>query len=202
MQYFHRPQPEQTLYFGGAGFGSQPEHQLFWLTLFVGLSRSFHANDGIVTRWEQAHFLLNPSKFTNHLTVRRYIMSQLTAPLSTPQNKSSEIWTFVTNFWEQLIVYIPFMIHEPSRKKPSIDSSFVAMYSLPRQRFSGSLRSNDREYTYRHRLMRGIYEVRRWDGLGSHAVHAKCYKVWFSHSKVNRGVIHRHRQNGDHISLL
>jgi hypothetical protein len=41
-------------------------------------------------------------------------------------------------------------------------------------------------YTYRHRLMGGSYEVRRWDDTCT-----KFNKYWFRHSEVNRA-IHRH----------
>jgi hypothetical protein len=52
--------------------------------------------------------------------------------------------------------------------------------------------------------MRGIYEVRCWDGLRCHNIHTKYHKAWFSHSKVDGGGgdTQRHRQHCDRISLL
>jgi hypothetical protein len=46
-------------------------------------------------------------------------------------------------------------------------------------------------YIETHRLMGGIHEVRRWDGLRCYDIHTKFNKNRFRHSKVNRG-IHRH----------
>jgi hypothetical protein len=46
-----------------------------------------------------------------------------------------------------------------------------------------------------HRLMRAS-----WDGLRWLYIHIKFHKVWFSHSNVDRGAMHR--QQGDLISLV
>jgi hypothetical protein len=56
-----------------------------------------------------------------------------------------------------------------------------------------SLPSNDRGiHSHTRRLMGGIYEVRRLDGLRCHDIHTK-YKDCFRHPKVNRkGEIYRH----------
>jgi hypothetical protein len=55
-----------------------------------------------------------------------------------------------------------------------------------------------------HRLMEGIYELRRWDGLRCLDIHTKFHKDLFSHSKFNSGDTHTdtHRQQGYFISLL
>jgi hypothetical protein len=53
-----------------------------------------------------------------------------------------------------------------------------------------------------HRLMGGIYEVRRWGGLRCHDIHTKFHTDWFQHSEVIRGDTQTHRQDGDRISLL
>jgi hypothetical protein len=37
------------------------------------------------------------------------------------------------------------------------------------------------------RLMGGIYELHRWDGLRSYDIRTKFHKNWFRHSKVNKG---------------
>jgi hypothetical protein len=41
------------------------------------------------------------------------------------------------------------------------------------------------------RLMGGIYEILRFDGLSCHDICAKFCKDWFKHSEVDRG-IHKH----------
>jgi hypothetical protein len=38
-----------------------------------------------------------------------------------------------------------------------------------------------------HRLMGGIYEVRRWDGVSCHDIYTNFHKDLFRHSKVDRG---------------
>jgi hypothetical protein len=54
-----------------------------------------------------------------------------------------------------------------------------------------------------HRLMKGIYEVRRWDVLRCHDIYTKFHKYWFKHSKVNGGGdIQTRRQHGYRISLV
>jgi hypothetical protein len=50
-------------------------------------------------------------------------------------------------------------------------------------------------YVETHRLTGGIYVVRSSDRLSFHNIHAKFYKEWFRHSKIDgkRGAgIHRH----------
>jgi hypothetical protein len=53
-----------------------------------------------------------------------------------------------------------------------------------------------------HRLMGRIYEVRRWDGLRCHNIHTEFQKVWFGHSKVDRGDTYTQTQHGNRISTL
>jgi hypothetical protein len=53
-----------------------------------------------------------------------------------------------------------------------------------------------------HRLMGGIYDVRRWDELRCRDIHTKFHKDLFRHSKVDRGDTQIQRQHGDRISLL
>jgi hypothetical protein len=52
-----------------------------------------------------------------------------------------------------------------------------------------------REITHTERLMGGIYEVRRWDGLRCHDIHTKFHIDSFRHSKVDGGGIHRHTES-------
>jgi hypothetical protein len=47
-----------------------------------------------------------------------------------------------------------------------------------------------------------IYEVRYWDGLRCHDIHTKFHTEWLRQSKVDRGNLQTHRQNGDVISVL
>jgi hypothetical protein len=49
-------------------------------------------------------------------------------------------------------------------------------------------------YTYTHRLMGGIYEVRRWDGLSCYDTHTKFYEEWFGQSNL-MWWIHRHTES-------
>jgi hypothetical protein len=67
--------------------------------------------------------------------------------------------------------------------------------------FTEPLLSNDRGYTYRHRMIRGIYEARLWDAFRCRNIHVRAtfHKVWFKYSEVNTQI---HRQHGDRISLL
>jgi hypothetical protein len=44
-----------------------------------------------------------------------------------------------------------------------------------------------RGYTYRHRLMRGIISLGRWDGLRCRDKSTKFHKDWFGRSRVNVG---------------
>jgi hypothetical protein len=44
-------------------------------------------------------------------------------------------------------------------------------------------------YIQTYRLMGGIYEIRRWDGLRCHDINTKFHKDWFTHSKVDMGDI-------------
>jgi hypothetical protein len=54
--------------------------------------------------------------------------------------------------------------------------------------FTKSLPSNDRGiHIQTHRLMGGIYEIRRWDGLRCHDIYTKFHKDWLRPSKVDMG---------------
>jgi hypothetical protein len=54
--------------------------------------------------------------------------------------------------------------------------------------FTEPLPSNDKRIQMEtHRLMGGIYELRRWDGLRCRNIHTEFHKDWFKHSKVNSG---------------
>jgi hypothetical protein len=55
------------------------------------------------------------------------------------------------------------------------------------------LPSNDREmHIQTHRLMEGIFYLRRWDGLRCRDIRTKSHKDWFRRSKVNRGETQTH----------
>jgi hypothetical protein len=92
-------------------------------------------------------------------------------------------------FWEELIAYFPFIRHGPHRKRRVRQFYYCCVCILCRGNvFTGPLPSNDRGIHIQiHRLMGGIYEVRRSDGLRCHDTHTKFHKDWFRHSNVNGG---------------
>jgi hypothetical protein len=49
---------------------------------------------------------------------------------------------------------------------------------------SSCLATKWRIHIQTHRLMGGIYKVRRWDGLRCHDKYAKFHKDWFRHSNI------------------
>jgi hypothetical protein len=58
-------------------------------------------------------------------------------------------------------------------------------------------------YTYRHRLMGGIYEVRRRDGLRCYDIHIKFHNVWFRRSEVDgEGYTDTHTGRSSHKPSL
>jgi hypothetical protein len=65
---------------------------------------------------------------------------------------------------------------------------FVAGTRLP----SRCLATIGRIHTKAHRLVGGIYEVRRSDGLKYHDINTMCHKDWLRHSEVNGVGIYRH----------
>jgi hypothetical protein len=81
-------------------------------------------------------------------------------------------------------------------RKWSVQQLYCCEYSLPRELFTEPLPSNENIYTLpslclatkggihiqTHRLMVGIYEVRRSDGLGCHDIQTKFRKDWLRHS--------------------
>jgi predicted phosphatase len=96
---------------------------------------------------------------------------------------------YYKKFWAELIAYFPFIWHGRHRKR-HVQKLFYFCVCI---RCSGNvftepLPTNDREIHIRdrHRLMGGIYEVRRWDGLKCHDIHTEFRKDKFRHSKVDR----------------
>jgi hypothetical protein len=56
-----------------------------------------------------------------------------------------------------------------------------------------------------YRLVEGIYEARRSDGLMCHDLRTKFHTDWFKHSEVSKGSnrpTDTHRQHGYSINLL
>jgi hypothetical protein len=85
------------------------------------------------------------------------------------------------------------------------DYSIIAYILCHRNVFTEPLSRNDTRgiQIQTHRLMREIYEVRRWDGFSCHDIHTKFRKDWFRHPKLKSGRDSQtHRQHGDCISLL
>jgi hypothetical protein len=95
---------------------------------------------------------------------------------------------------------LPLKRHGPHRKR--CVQQLFCFISCRGNVFTKPLPSNDGGYAYRHRLMGGIYEVRRWDGLSCHDIHTKFNRDWLRHSKVNRRYTLTHRQHGDRTDLL
>jgi hypothetical protein len=91
-------------------------------------------------------------------------------------------------FWEELTAYFPWYDMDNIENK-TIDISyivvceFVAAVIFLASRFLATIRGI---HIRTHRLMRGIYEVRRWDGPSFRYIHTKFHKDWFRQSKVNR----------------
>jgi hypothetical protein len=83
-------------------------------------------------------------------------------------------------------VYFPLIRHRQHRKRRLHNSSIVVRIRCYGNVSAGLLPRNDTQgYTHRYRLMRGIYEVRRWDWLRYHDTHAKFHNDWFRHSEVD-----------------
>jgi hypothetical protein len=60
-------------------------------------------------------------------------------------------------------------------------------YKSTRPIITQSLPRTDRGiHIQTHRLMGGMYEGRRWEGLSCHDVHIKFQKDWFRHSHIHR----------------
>jgi hypothetical protein len=81
-------------------------------------------------------------------------------------------------FWEELIAYFHLKGDEAHRKVLK-NSYIVACIRCRSNVFTKPLPSNDRIHIQTHRLMGGIYEVRRSDVLSSHDIHTKFHKDWF-----------------------
>jgi hypothetical protein len=88
----------------------------------------------------------------------------------------------LNKFWEEVIAHFPLIWHGPYRKRPVQQFSYCCTCISPRGNvFTEPLPSNGRGiHMQTHKLMGGIYEVRRWDGL-------RCHKDWLRHSKVDEG---------------
>jgi hypothetical protein len=108
---------------------------------------------------------------------------------------------------EELIAYFP-LIGQGSHRKRRVQQFFYCCLcvSWRNTSFTEPLPSNNWGiHIQTHRWMRGIYELRRWDGLSCHDIHTKFHKDWFRHSNIDGGGggdTQKHRQHGDLISLL
>jgi hypothetical protein len=76
--------------------------------------------------------------------------------------------------------YFLLIRHGPHRKRRVQQFFYCCVYSLLRE---GCLRSRCVAtvlwiYIQRHRLMGGIYELRRWDGIKCHDIYTKFHKYW------------------------
>jgi hypothetical protein len=72
------------------------------------------------------------------------------------------------------------MENDASNNPPVVAHVFVAAVTFLPSRCLAT-------YTYRHKLMGGIYEVRRWDGLMCHHIHTKFHKIGSGIQKLISG---------------
>jgi hypothetical protein len=114
--------------------------------------------------------------------------------------RRGSILPFYNNtFWEDLIAYFPLIRHGPHRKR-SVQKFYCCLcLCCCSNIFIVPLPSNDRGI---YRLMAGIYEVCRWDGLRCYVIHTKFHEDWFRRSKLIMGDSQTQRQHGDLISLF
>jgi hypothetical protein len=98
-------------------------------------------------------------------------------------------------FWEELIAYFPFIWHGPHKKRRLRQFFVTAGTCLP-SRCLATIRGT---YIQTQRVIGGIYEVRRWDGLRCHDRQIKFHKIG---SGIQKLIGEIHRQKGDLISLL
>jgi hypothetical protein len=93
------------------------------------------------------------------------------------------------SFVEELITCFPLIRHWPYGRKWPVRRYFYCCVCIRCSRivFTKPLPNNGSGANIqKHRLMRRIYDVRRWDGLRCHNIHTKFNKDWFRHLKVDR----------------
>jgi hypothetical protein len=102
------------------------------------------------------------------------------------------------------MAHVPLRRYGPHRKRRVQKFFYCCSYIRCRGNFffTEALPNSDRGIHKTHRLMGGIYEVRRWDAFRCHHIHSKFHKESFSHSKVDRVDTQTHRQHGVLINLL
>jgi hypothetical protein len=110
------------------------------------------------------------------------IWSEVHQVLSIIFRPHSLFWN--TKFCEELIAYFPFIRHGPHRKRRFQEFFFRCVCIRCRGNvFTEPLRSNGKGVCLQtHRLMRGIYEVRRWDGPRCRDIHTRFHKDLARHS--------------------
>jgi hypothetical protein len=93
-------------------------------------------------------------------------------------------------FWEGIIANIPLIRHGSHRKR-RVQQFFYCCVCIHCHGnvFTETLPSNERRYTYEHRLMGGI-----WDGLRCHNIHTVFENDWLRHSRVNGGDTQTHSE--------
>jgi hypothetical protein len=104
-------------------------------------------------------------------------------------------WKMRKKFWEKLIADFPLIRHGPHKNRRVQQFFYCCMCICCRGNvFTESLPSNDRGIHIKtHRLIRKIYEMRRWDGLSA--------KIFLSLIRIGSGIknwlwwIHRHTDN-------
>jgi hypothetical protein len=123
-------------------------------------------------------------------------------------SNSCRVYKIMSNkkFCGDLTAYFSLIRQGPHRKRHLQQFFYGFLYIRCRGNvFNESFPSNARGIDIQtHRLMGGIYEVRRWDGLRCHDIHNKFHKDWFTHTHVDGGGadLQINRQHGNLISLL
>jgi hypothetical protein len=111
-----------------------------------------------------------------------------------------DFWIQTEKFWEELIAN--FRWCDTDRIKNVSNNSIVACVFVAAVLFTEPyLATIGDTHTDTHIWGGGKLWRAAWDGLRRHDVYTRFHKDWFSHLKVNRVGIHRHRQHGDCISL-
>jgi hypothetical protein len=98
------------------------------------------------------------------------------------------------NFWEEIIAYFPFIRHGPHKERRVQQFFYCCVCISCRGNVflrSRCLATIGGIHIQTHRLMEGIYELGRWDGMRCYDIHTKFHRDWFRRSKDDTQT-HRH----------
>jgi hypothetical protein len=117
--------------------------------------------------------------------------------MPTEQQETCKVWSCSSYDTIQEVLgrtaYFPLIRHGPHTKR-SVQFLYCVGIRCRGNVFTEPLPSSD---THRHRLVGGIYEVHRWDGLRCHDIHTKFHKDWFRHPNLIVGDSQTYRQHCD-----